>query len=54
MDFLLLVNSSGSADQTIKITDSCAHCSDPIYVEISAGKITKSDPESVWVQQGGG
>ncbi len=49
-----MVNSSASANSTIKINDSCAHCSDPIYVEITGGKITRSDPETVWVQRGGG
>ena len=54
MDFLLLVNSDDFAGKQIKIEDSCAHCQLPITVEIKAGEITNMDPESVWVQQGGG
>ena len=51
---MLLVNSNAYADKNIKIEDSCAHCSDAIYVEITAGKLSKLEPETVWVQQGGG
>ena len=51
---MLLVNSKAYADKNIKIDDSCAHCSDRIFVEIVASKITHSDPADVWVQQGGG
>jgi len=49
---LLLVNSD--KDKTMKIEDSCAHCSEKIHVELEGGKITKLGPETVWVQRGGG
>jgi len=42
------------ADKKIRLDDSCAHCYLKINVEIDAGKIAALDPETVWVQQGGG
>lgn len=39
---------------SFRLNDSCAHCSKPITVEVRDGKITHADPETVWVQQGGG
>jgi len=39
---------------TFRLDDSCAHGSQPITIEITDGKVTHAEPESVWVQQGGG
>jgi hypothetical protein len=49
-------NADGGAgeDLTFTLDDSCAHCSQPIRVAIRSGEITALDPETVWVQQGGG
>jgi len=49
-------NADGGAgkDLTFTLEDSCAHGSQPIRVEIRGGEMTALDPETVWVQQGGG
>ncbi len=52
VDFLLLVNSL--SENKIKIDDSCAHCSKRISVVIDKAKITTLEPESVFIQRGGG
>ena len=39
---------------TFTLEDSCAHGSEKISVEIRNGEIAAVDPETVWVQQGGG
>ncbi len=49
-----MVNSDDYKDKKFTITDSCAHCSDRITVEIDQAEITSVDPDSVFVQQGGG
>ena len=54
VDFLLLVNSNEYSNKKIEIDDSCAHCSAPISIVIASGQIEHLDPETVWVQQGGG
>lgn len=51
---MLLVNSDEYADKSFTIEDSCAHGYLPIDLEISAAEITALDPDSVWVQRGGG
>jgi len=52
VDFLLLVNSL--SENKVKIEDSCAHCSERISVVIDKAKMTKLEPESVFIQRGGG
>ncbi len=47
-------DSGGGKDLTFTLEDSCAHGSEPIRVEVRNGEITALDPETVWVQQGGG
>jgi len=49
-----LVNSDKYKDKHFTIEDSCAHGYLPISVEIEATEITRLDPDTVWVQQGGG
>jgi len=44
----------GSSDLRFHLEDSCAHCSKPISMEVRGGEIAAMDPETVWVQQGGG
>jgi hypothetical protein len=48
-----LVNSEYK-DKTVKIEDSCGHCDKPISLEIKDGSIIRVDPETVWIQRGGG
>ncbi|MCZ6508889.1 MAG: hypothetical protein O7A04_12700 [Acidobacteria bacterium] len=51
---MLLVNSDEYKDKTFTIFDSCAHCSDRIEVKIDSAQIAYLNPDSVYVQQGGG
>jgi hypothetical protein len=44
----------GSSDLRFHLEDSCAHCSKPISLDVKASEIAALDPETVWVQQGGG
>lgn len=53
MDFLLLVNSTHPND-TLKIQDSCMHCTQPIAMTIERGRVTRISPVSTIVFQGGG
>lgn len=49
----LLVNSE-YPDTKVTIEDSCAHCEKRIHLEIENGAIKTVEPDSVWIQQGGG
>lgn len=49
-----MVNSDKYKDSHFTLEDSCAHGYLPINVEIDATKITRLDPDTVWVQRGGG
>ena len=53
VDFLLLVNRT-YPDKKIHIEDSCSHCYLKINVDIDSGTIAALDPETTWIQQGGG
>ena len=46
----------GGDDEKLQfqLEDSCAHGSERITVEVRNGEIASVDPETVWVQQGGG
>ena len=56
MDFLQVV--TGEQDQyrdvVFQLEDSCAHGSEPISIEVVNGEIKSLDPETVFVQKGGG
>ncbi|MFQ5738734.1 MAG: hypothetical protein ACE5JX_06940 [Acidobacteriota bacterium] len=41
-------------DVAFRLDDSCAHCSKKIEVEIKNGEVTSLNPDTVYVQQGGG
>ncbi|NKB89247.1 MAG: hypothetical protein GKS06_13600 [Acidobacteria bacterium] len=49
-----MVNSDDYKDSHFTIEDSCAHGYLPITVEIEAAEITRLNPDTVWVQRGGG
>jgi len=49
-----LVNSDDYAGKKLRIDDSCAHCSDPIAIEVENGRLTRIDPPTTYVQRGGG
>jgi len=49
-----LVNSDDFKDKKLRIDDSCAHCSDRITVEVEHGRIAQLEPDTVYVQRGGG
>ncbi len=51
---MLLVNSDDYADKEITIEDSCSHCYLPIEIEVERAEIARLNPDSVWVQRGGG
>ncbi|MGH9659575.1 MAG: hypothetical protein ACRD96_13590 [Bryobacteraceae bacterium] len=53
MDFLLLVNSTHATD-TLKIEDSCAHCTQRISLKIDGGRLKTATPAEPIVFQGGG
>ena len=49
-----MVNSDDYKDEHFTIEDSCAEGWLPIKVEIDQAEITYLNPDTVWVQQGGG
>ena len=49
-----MVNSDDYKDKHFTIEDSCAEGWLPITVEIDQAEITHLNPDTVWVQQGGG
>ena len=51
---MLLVNSDDYKDTHITIEDSCSHCYLPIEVEVDHADIAHLEPDTVWVQRGGG
>ncbi|MCH7573956.1 MAG: hypothetical protein IIA59_02415 [Candidatus Marinimicrobia bacterium] len=51
---LLVSGNNFGSGATIRLEDSCAHGTDLITLEISDGKITRLDPPTAYVQQGGG
>ena len=48
------IEDQSSQELTFRLEDSCAHCSKPITVEMHDGEFTTLDPDTVYVQQGGG
>ena len=51
---LLVSNDVFTAGTTVKIEDSCAHGTEPIYIEVTDGEIVEMVPPTVFVQRGGG
>ena len=51
---LLVSGNNFGSGATIRMEDSCAHGTDLITLEITDGKITRLDPPTAYVQQGGG
>ena len=52
---MLLVSSDKfDSGTTVRLEDSCAHGTELITLVVTAGEITKVDPPTVTVQQGGG
>ena len=51
---LLVSGDKFGSSATIRLEDSCAHGTDLITLEITDGEITKLDPPTAMVQQGGG
>jgi len=51
-----VVTSDEHADEdlTFLLDDSCAHCSQPIHLEVSGGELVRMEPDTAWVQRGGG
>jgi hypothetical protein len=53
VDFLLLVNSTYPND-TVRIDDSCMHCTQRISMMIERGKVKEISPGTAIVFRGGG
>ncbi|MCH8992428.1 MAG: hypothetical protein IIA44_11865 [Acidobacteria bacterium] len=49
-----MVNSDDYTDAQTTIEDSCSHCYLPIEVDVDHVEVAHLDPDTVWVQQGGG